>query len=251
MAGQDTDKQPDSERAITIIPTKEDRVRVADLSGETVTAPVVARHADSSAVSAGSLTDRLASLGYWPARARKLVEQGKYALAVELCREHLSESPDLLSGRVTYATALHLAGQTEMAAEQFFSVLSRDPDNLVALKYLGDIKFALGDEVTAMTYYRRVQTLDPLGRGLSCPIRTARVEQTRTITLRRPTESAPPPGPLRSIPFYTETLADLYFAQGYPRLAAEIYRVLNERNHTSRLAEKLEQAEQSIRQKER
>lgn len=198
-----------------------------------------------------SLTERLAARGYWPARARVLITQGQYARAVEICRDHLESGPDVVSGRAIYATALHLAGQSEDAAEQFFQVLSRDPDNLVALKYLGDIKYEQGDEVTAMTYYHRVQSVDPRGHGLQCPVRTKAVEQTRTVTLVRPAENPALPGPIRTIPFYTETLADLYIAQGYPRLAAEIYRVLNERQNTPRLAGKLAQAEQSIRQKER
>ncbi|MBD3401718.1 hypothetical protein GF420_02395, partial [candidate division GN15 bacterium] len=136
------------------------------------------------AQSSDSLTDRLASMGYWPARAQKLVRQGKYASAVELCKEHLTAEPELVSGRVIYATALYLAGQTEPAAEQFYAVLSRDPDNLVALKYLGDIKYASGDELTAMTYYQRVQTLDPDGRGLACPCHPKQTETTRTVTIK-------------------------------------------------------------------
>lgn len=249
MSEPEFKRQRDDKETVAVSEPTNTRISATDLEGgrlDESLSPI-----DKSAQAPQSVTDRLASLGYWPARARKLLSQKKYALAAELCREHLDSEPEIVSGRVIYGVALYHAGQTEPAAEQFFSVLSRDPDNLVALKYLGDIKFGSGDEIAAMTYYQRVQAIDPNGRGLQCIIRSKPVEQTRTVTLKRPAELPKPSAPLRNIPFYTETLADLYMAQGYPRLAAEVYRVLHEKNQTPRLAEKLAQAEQSIRQKER
>ncbi len=56
--------------------------------------------------------------------------------------------------------------------------------------------------------------------------------------------------PLRPIPLYTETMGDLYLKQGYPRLAAEVFRTLNEKNENPRLAEKFAQATESIKDKE-
>lgn len=249
MSDPEFDKPDHDKETVAVSEPTNTRISATDLEGDRLDDAMTSHGQPDQ--SAQSVTDRLASLGYWPARARKLLSQKKYALAAELCREHLESEPEIVSGRVIYGVALYHAGQTESSAEQFFSVLSRDPDNLVALKYLGDIKFASGDEIAAMTYYRRVQAIDPNGRGLQCIIRTRPVEQTKTVTLKRPAETPKPSAPLRNIPFYTETLADLYMAQGYPRLAAEVYRVLHVKNQTPRLAEKLAQAEQSIRQKER
>ena len=56
--------------------------------------------------------------------------------------------------------------------------------------------------------------------------------------------------PGRDIPFYTETVADLYLAQGYPRLAADVYRNLSSVGQNPRLSEKLARAEEKIKQKE-
>jgi hypothetical protein len=88
---------------------------------------------------------------------------------------------------------------------------------------------------------------------LKSAIRKAPQETTRTITITREPETIPAgrtKSPMRSIPIYTETMGDLYFKQGYPRLAAEVFRTLNETNETPRLAEKLVLATESIKDKE-
>lgn len=197
------------------------------------------------------LTDKLAEAGYWPARAERLLDEGRFADAVALCREQLVTNPHAVAGRTFYGLALYRAEQIEAAAEQFYFLLSRDPDNLVALKYLGDIKFAIGDELGAMTYYHRIQQLDPNGSGIGCDLQPRSNERTRTITLNRPGEDAGKPDRSRTIPFYTETMGDLYLNQGHPRLAAEVYRTIYEENANPRLAEKLGRAEKLISRKER
>jgi tetratricopeptide (TPR) repeat protein len=88
-----------------------------------------------------SLVTRLAAGGYWAARAARQLELGKYSEVVTICREHLDQEPHLISGRLAYGAALFHAGQTESAVEQFRRVLALDPDNIVALKYLGDVSW--------------------------------------------------------------------------------------------------------------
>lgn len=198
-----------------------------------------------------SLVDQLADAGYWPARAARLLEEGRYADAVALCKERLVTDPHTSAGRAIYGMALFRAEQVEPAAEQFYFLLSRDPDNLVALRYLGDIKFAAGDDLAAMTYYHRIQQLDPHGRGLVCDLAPRSVERTRTITLSRPGEETGKPDRHRTIPFYTETMGDLYLNQGHPRLAAEVYRTIYENSASPRVAEKLGRAEKLMSRKDR
>jgi tetratricopeptide (TPR) repeat protein len=199
------------------------------------------------------LVRELSAQGYWPAQAANYLSEGRYSRAIETCKEHLGEEPKLVSGRLIYALALCRARQTKSAAEQFYRVLSVDPDNLVALKHLGDIKFNEGDEVAAMANYARILEIDPYCKGLRSDLRTTEGQTTRIITLSRQAESttekeATPPR--WKIPFYTETIGDLYLAQGHPKLAAEVYRTLNERNQNPRLVEKLAQAERRTGEKE-
>jgi tetratricopeptide (TPR) repeat protein len=193
----------------------------------------------------------LAAQGYWPARASRFVEDGKYSRAVEICRESLSGSPGLLSGRLVFGKALYLTGNVELAEEQFLFALSLDPDNLMALKYLADIKYSRRDEPAAIAYYRRVLEIDPRCRGLACDATHHLKETTRTISISRGAEPSTKTKdkPLRPIPFYTETMGDLYLSQGHSRLAAEVFRSLVEENRNPRLVEKLSQAEGKIKDK--
>lgn len=204
----------------------------------------------SSANRPGS--DFTSDTSYWLAAAARHLAAGKYSAVVELCKEHLAESADLLSGRLLYARALFEAGQTESASEQFYQALALDPDNSVALKYLGDIAYKTGDEFTAFSYYARILELDPNCRGIKSDLKPKTTQTTRTINLVRHEETAAPvTGPLRAIPFYTETMGDLYLKQGHPRLAAEVFRTLNEQTPRPSLLEKLKQAEDKARDKEK
>ncbi len=205
---------------------------------------------EPSTVESETLLETLIDQGYQPAQAAKYLAEEKYPQAVEICKEFLREQPGSVAGRVIYGLALYRAGQTEAAAEQFYQVLSVDPDNLVALKYLGDMRFAEGDEVAAMANYCRILEIDPQCKGLKSDLIPQSKESVRTITITREPESSTEKeaaSPRWRIPFYTETIGDLYLAQGHPRLAAEVYRVLNEKKHNPRLQEKLVQAERKTR----
>jgi tetratricopeptide (TPR) repeat protein len=170
-----------------------------------------------------------------------------------LCKQHLPDEPELVSGRIIYALALFRAGQMESASEEFYRILSRDPENLVALKYLGDIKFAQGDEFAAMANFARILEIDPYTRGVCGRLAKQPAETTTTITLRRGTEASPDSDstPLRQVPFVTETMGDLYLAQGHSRLAAAVFRSLQQQAGNPRLAEKLAQAEHNVKEKDR
>ena len=196
---------------------------------------------------------RLASGGYWPARASVFLAEGKYSRAVELCNASLAEQPDLISGRLILARALLKAGQIESAERQFSQVLAHDTDNLVALKFLGDIKFAEGDNTGALALYGRIFEIDPDCRGLHCPLERAGIETTRTITLKRakePKATRPTSVSSKPIPFFTETIGDLYMLQGHPRMAAQVFRDIAQRNPSPRITDKLAEAEQRISEKD-
>lgn len=203
--------------------------------------------------SADKSARRLAASGYWPARAAVFLAEGKFSRAVEVCNANLTEQPDLISGRLILAKALLKAGQIEAAARQFSQVMARDADNLVALKFLGDIKFAEGDTAAALALYGRILEIDPDCRGIRSPIKRASTETTRTITLKRVTEpktTHPTSMKPHAIPFITETLGDLYLQQGHPRLAAQVFQTIAEHNSSPRIADKLAEAEHRISEKD-
>ncbi len=206
---------------------------------------------DLSEIRTATAADELAGEGYWPALAVRYFSEGKYSRVVELCREHLEEESIPVAARLVYARALWHGDRAESSTEQLYAVLARDPDNLVALKYLGDIKFAENDEHGAISHYKRILEIDPGCRSLCSDLKRPRKAGTRTINLtRREEKPSLTKSSLRKIPFYTETIADLYMNQGYPRMAAEVYRVLNKDEGNPRLSEKLLQAEHAIKAKE-
>lgn len=203
--------------------------------------------------SESSLADELHQHSHWPAAAAKHLAEGQFAEAAQLCRNRLAEEPEVLSGRVIYARALFRTGQTEASAEQFHQVLAADPENIAALKYLGDIKFAQGDELAALSYYDQVLQIDPRSDILKLDICCPQPESTRKLTItHRPERTEAPRRSVRpDVYFYTETVGDLYFAQGHMSLAVEVYRHLCHHGGHPRLIRKLSQAESRLRDKER
>ena len=197
-------------------------------------------------------TPELAQRGYWPAAAFQHFEQKKYSKAVDLCRRMLEKEP-LLSGRVILARAMFHAGEYRQAREEFARVLKVDASHLVALKYLGDIHFLEGEEAAAMAYYRRVQEIDPCGRGLACPIDRVEPTYTRQLALKRPAEMPVKKDrePLSEPAFVTETVGDIYRNQGYFRLAEIVYRRLLDGGGNNRIADKLRDMEDKIAKKEK
>lgn len=201
---------------------------------------------------ASDVAHRLSEQGYWPARAAEYLAEKKYADTVRLCKSRLEQEPELISGRLLYARALYHSGQFEAADEQFHAVLARDPNNIVAIKYLGDIRFKDGEHLAAESYYRRVLEIDPHCGGLVCKVDLQPKETTRTVMLKRTPELTRDSnkGNLRQIPFVTETIGDLYLAQGHTRLAAEVFEQLMAVRPNPRLSEKLDRAKQRVRDKE-
>ncbi|UCD93544.1 MAG: tetratricopeptide repeat protein [Candidatus Zixiibacteriota bacterium] len=194
----------------------------------------------------------LSSKGYWPATAMEYLRKREYSKAVELCTIRLKDYPDLVSGRVVLARALYHSGQSESAEQEFYRVLRRDPDNLVALKYLGDLKFGQGDEATAFSYYMKVLEIDPQTGGLASLLEQEEAQKTHVLTLKRGQEKETSKiGRLREIPFKTETMGDLLLKQGHSRLALEIFRELADESQDQRLVEKYEKTRQSLNMKEK
>lgn len=194
----------------------------------------------------------LAQKGYWPATALEYFSEGKYSRAVDLCRRMLESEPDIVSGRVILAKSLFHAGQYEDARDQFLDVLRRDPLNLVAMRYLGDILFLEGEIGAAMAYYHRIFEINPYSGGFSSPLASRQFpEQTRQITIKRGEEEKTS---RRALPlvepiFVTETVGDIYREQGYYLLAGEVYRRLLMRSENNRLASKLKEVENQITDK--
>ncbi len=193
----------------------------------------------------------LLAQGYLPAVAEKYLEEKRYSKVVEICKEELKENSDITSVRLIYARALFYTGQIEIARKEFFKILSIDPENIVALKYLGDIKFEEGKEEEAIIDYNKILEIDPHCQGIACLISRNEKEKASKVKMIRQPEIHSPGNEettlsIDKIQFYTETMGDLYQEQGFTRLAAEIYKKLNEKISSPRLSEKLSKVEKML-----
>jgi len=80
--------------------------------------------------------------------------------AILLCEKHLAEQPDNMNGLVVYGQCLFESGRHAEAAAPFEGALGVDPENLIALRHLGDIARLQGDAAAAQRWYERVLELD-------------------------------------------------------------------------------------------
>jgi len=189
--------------------------------------------------------------GYWPAVANRKLREGRFADAIHLCKKGLTRLPDHLSGRMVYAMAVFRGGQMQTARTQIHKVLELDPEHLGALKLLGDIDYREGDIPAALVHYRRVFEIDPPCTGLKSALGT-RPASSRKVTLRRESENvaSTQKGDESRIPFFTETMGNLYLRQGHSRLAAEVFKKLLQEAPNDRLQAKLTQAERGGKETE-
>lgn len=196
-------------------------------------------------------SQRLERDNYWPSVAQSRLVEGRYADAIHLCKQGLARLPEHLSGRMIYALAVYGSGQMHAAREQVRKVLELDPEHLGALKLLGDIDYREGNVPSALAHYRRVLEIDPHCTGLKSLLPQTEISSPK-LTLKRPTEKKETVDRSVSsrIPFFTETMGDLYLSQGHSRLAAEVFKKLLEQEPSDRLQAKLTRAERGGQEKE-
>jgi tetratricopeptide (TPR) repeat protein len=98
---------------------------------------------------------------YFAPLANEYRKIGDFEQAIFICQEFLPQQPGHMSGHIVYGQALFESGKHDEARSVFETALALDPENLIALRHLGDIARALGDTETARAWYRRVLESDP------------------------------------------------------------------------------------------
>ena len=98
---------------------------------------------------------------YFAPLANEYRKAGDFDRAIELCRAYLPHQPEHMSGYIVYAQALFDAHKRTEAAAIFQEALRLDPENIIALRHLGDIAREEGDRSLAMQWYGKVLELDP------------------------------------------------------------------------------------------
>jgi len=162
--------------------------------------------------------------------------------AIQICDKGVAENPGYTSGHVVRGKCYYDSGMPKEAKACFERVLEMDPNNLVALKYLGILAAEAGDAEAARERFRHILALDPENRDI--------VDQLEAIETREEPAPAAPSGEsddavaLEEIldedfegktivlgddeasnadELATMTLADIYASQGYTDKALRIY----------------------------
>lgn len=98
---------------------------------------------------------------YFAPLANEYRKAGDLEQAIFICQEYLPQQPGHMSGHIVHGQALYDLGRTDEAKVAFETALSLDPENLIALRHLGDIARQASDTDTARMWYQRVLETDP------------------------------------------------------------------------------------------
>ncbi|MGQ0713257.1 MAG: tetratricopeptide repeat protein [Gemmatimonadaceae bacterium] len=93
--------------------------------------------------------------------ANELRKSGDYDRAIEICRAQIPHQPGYISGHIVLGQSLYDSGRLEEARQSFETALNLDPENLIALRHLGDIARQHGENDVAKGWYRRLLEVDP------------------------------------------------------------------------------------------
>ena len=98
---------------------------------------------------------------YFAPLANEYRKGGQPKRAIEICRTHLAQMPGHMSGQIVFGQALFESGEWDEARTVFGRALALDPENLIALRSLGDMSLQAGDTAEARTWYTRLLDADP------------------------------------------------------------------------------------------
>jgi hypothetical protein len=159
---------------------------------------------------------------YFAPLANEFRKGGDLDQAILICQEFLPQQPGHMSGHIVYGQALYESGRLDEARGVFETALSLDPENLIALRHLGDIAGRQGDPTSARRWYERVLEADPRNEEIQSllaglgelpeheTIAPAPVSAPAASSFEQPParESAPPSHPA-PVPFAEPELLDL------------------------------------------
>lgn len=116
---------------------------------------------------------------FFASLANEYRKAGDLEQAISLCQSHLAEQPSNMNGHVVYGQALFEAGRYDDAKVTFEAALTLDPENLIALRHLGDIACTNGANDQARVWYERVLDADPRNDEIIALLENIQAEEKR------------------------------------------------------------------------
>jgi hypothetical protein len=98
---------------------------------------------------------------YFAPLANEYRKAGQLDRAIELCQSFLPSQPGHINGHVVLGQALLQAGRPGEATAVFRTAIALDPENLIALRLLGEIAREGGDLADARRWFQRLLDADP------------------------------------------------------------------------------------------
>lgn len=149
---------------------------------------------------------------YFAPLANEYRKGGQPKRAIEICRAHLAQMPGHMSGQIVFGQALFEAGEWAEARTVFERALTLDPENLIALRSLGDMALHAGDTAEARSWYTRLLEADP--KDMAVVALVSEIDTSREAAASPPpetpeiapaAESAPEPEPVIEAASSSET----------------------------------------------
>ena len=159
------------------------------------------------------------SAPYFAPLANELRKAGELSQAIALCREHLPKQPGHMSGYIVFGQALYESESLSEARAVFEQALALDPENLIALRHLGDIARRQGDPMAARRWYERVLDADPRNDDIAAQLATLSTPAygSRAIPQVGGQAQAPTPGvPMPVVPAPAPDLRPVSFTPSVP-----------------------------------
>jgi tetratricopeptide (TPR) repeat protein len=125
-------------------------------------------------------------------RKARLLDQ-----AIDVCEKGLKKHPGYPSARVALGRALLEAGSFDRAKNEFEAVLKQVPDNILAIKFLGETYHRLGRFDEALQKYNIARTLAPEDTELEGKMQEVQAEMAGGP---KPAAAPAPPPPPSSAP---------------------------------------------------
>jgi tetratricopeptide (TPR) repeat protein len=114
---------------------------------------------------------------YFAPLANEYRKAGDVQQAIAICRTYVPQQPGHMSGHIVFGQALFEAGDHDEARGVFEAALGLDPENLIALRHLGDIAREHGEVDTARSWYRRVLNADPRNDEVAALLTSVEADQ--------------------------------------------------------------------------